>query len=236
MIKNIFRADSRGHFDYGWLKTYHSFSFSNYFDSSRVHFGALRVVNDDFIQAGTGFDTHPHENMEIITIILTGSIKHRDSTGTEEILTENEVQIMSAGRGVRHSEFNPSDEEDLTLFQIWILPEQKNIDPRYDQKKFNPADRKNKFHLLVSPKNSTDHLFINQQAFLSRADFDAGTEINYEPYNSLNGTFIMVISGNAVIDGEELNPRDSISVGRSNCIPIKADTDVELLIIEIPLN
>ncbi len=167
MKKTIYKADSRGHSDHGWLKTNFSFSFADYYNPERIRFGMLRVLNDDTIQPGMGFGTHPHDNMEIVTIPLKGELAHKDSTGGKGIIKANEIQAMSAGSGVTHSEFNNSQTDEVSLLQIWVFPKEKNIEPRYDQKTFNPEERKNILKTVVSPDKNSDALWINQDAYFS---------------------------------------------------------------------
>ncbi|MCL5991294.1 MAG: pirin family protein [Bacteroidetes bacterium] len=235
MKKEIYRNDTRGFFDYGWLKTYHSFSFSGYFDDKRIHFGKLRVLNDDTIAPASGFGLHPHDNMEIITIPLSGELRHTDSEEHTQTIKPGEVQIMSAGTGIWHSEFNNSEKEPAILYQIWIFPKEKDIKPSYDQKLFDTSLRKNKFQLLVSPEKSDDTLWINQDAYISIADLDDNLELEYKLNNPENGVFIMLTKGKIESSGETLEKRDSISIYDISELKIKAVGKAELLIIEVPM-
>lgn len=234
MNKIIYKAESRGSFDYGWLKTNYSFSFNRYYNPERMNFGKLRVLNDDIILPAMGFDTHPHDNMEIITIPLQGSLEHKDSTGTSGIISTGEVQIMSAGSGIYHSERNPSKDEILCLFQIWILPKFMNIEPRYDQKKFNIDDRINKLQLIVSPEQNSNALWINQDAYLYLSNLKTANLLNYNLNLSGNVLFIMLIEGEIEIENEILKKRDAIGLSEFKSVSIKATKDSELLFIEIP--
>ena len=183
----IHKAESRGTADHGWLKSWHSFSFADYYDPDRIHFGALRVLNDDIIHGGKGFGTHAHQNMEIITIPLEGALRHRDSMGHEKVIQKGEVQIMSAGTGVQHSEFNDSPTVAVNLLQIWILPKEMNIKPRYDQKVFSLSDRANKFQTVVSPSGQEGSVAINQDAYFSLVDLKKGKSLRYDRKTAGNG-------------------------------------------------
>jgi quercetin 2,3-dioxygenase len=235
MKKNIYRQYSRGHLNYGWLDTYHSFSFSSYYNPDRIRFGMLRVLNDDIVAPGKGFDLHPHDNMEIITIPHFGSLQHTDSTGKKEIIATGDIQVMSAGSGIWHSEFNPSQTEIVNLFQIWILPLLKDVTPRYDQKTFSIEERKNRFQLIVSPDGSDGSLTINQKAYLSLSDLDINFSLNYPLKNSENGVFLIVIDGEIEIADEKLNKRDAIEINESNNFDIRALLPSQVLVIEVPM-
>lgn len=233
MEKKIYRCEDRGKADYGWLKANYSFSFANYYNPKNIHFGLLRVLNDDIISPRMGFGTHPHDNMEIITIPLSGSLKHEDSMGNGSVISTGEVQVMSAGTGITHSEFNASDKEELSLFQIWIFPKEKGLKPRYDQKAFETLP--NSTTLLVSPDGRKDSLWINQDAFISRVKLSKGKQINYQLYSEKNGLYLMVIDGQLKTNGTTLNKRDAISFKNINSIDFSALEDVDLLILEIPI-
>lgn len=235
MEKVIHKADSRGHANHGWLDAHHSFSFANYYNPERTRFGVLRVLNDDIVQPGEGFGTHPHDNMEIVTIPLKGELAHKDSTGNKEVIHPNEVQIMSAGSGLTHSEFNNSKTDEVNLLQIWVFPKEKNIKPRYDQKVFEPSGRLNKIQTLVSPKDESA-LWINQDAYFSRTDIEKGKSVDYELNTKKNGVYIFVIEGKIEIEGDMLSRRDAIGIQETERIKIKAEDNSEVLIIEIPLN
>ncbi|MCX7737343.1 MAG: pirin family protein [Candidatus Kapabacteria bacterium] len=234
MQKIIYKAETRGSYDYGWLKTNYSFSFNRYYNPERMNFGKLRVLNDDIVLPNMGFDTHPHDNMEIITIPLQGSLEHKDSTGTSGIISTGEVQIMSAGSGIFHSERNPSKDEVLSLFQIWIFPKLKNIEPRYAQKKFDLNDRINKLQLIVSPDKNSDTLWINQDAFLYISSLKENNSLDYQLNIPDNVLFVMVIDGEVEIDGDILKKRDAIGLSDFKQVNIKAQKDSDLLFIEIP--
>lgn len=232
----IHRANSRGHADYGWLNTYHSFSFSEYYNPNRMNFGALRVLNDDTIEGGTGFDTHPHNNMEIITIPLDGALKHKDSMGNSSIINQGEIQVMSAGTGIYHSEFNPHKDKSGQFLQIWVMPNQENVTPRYGQIALNVEDRHNKFQQIVSPNPSDEGLWIHQQAWFYLADFDAGKLANYQLKKEGNGVYLFVISGSIIINNEVLESRDGMGITGAEIIAIEANSKTEILVIEVPMN
>lgn len=232
----IHRAATRGKADFGWLKANYYFSFANYYDPSRIHFGMLRVVNDDYVDGGMGFSPHPHNDMEIITIPHSGSIAHKDSSGGQGVITAGEVQVMSAGSGVTHSEFNGSKTESLTLFQIWIFPNAKGLKPRYDQKKFDLEKRKNNFQLLVSNDGRNDSLMINQDAFLSMIELEKGETKEYLNFIAKNGVYLIVIEGEILISGEPLNKRDAIGISGVNKFTFETKSKCKLLFIEVPMN
>lgn len=238
MKKAIIRAASRGHLNFGWLDTWHTFSFGEYYNRERMNFGALRVVNDDFIAAGGEFPPHPHNNMEIITVVLSGRVEHQDSLGNKEYIRAGEIQVMSAGSGIIHSEANPSTEEALSLFQIWIYPREQNLAPRYATRNFisQLEKLKNQWQLLVSPVQNSEQLMINQDAYLSLGEFDESS-INhiYQLNSNTNGLFLMVIEGNIEIEDELLKTRDSIMVSDINQIKFSVKSKTRLLAIEVPM-
>ena len=235
MQKLITRANERGSADHGWLKPNHYFSFGGFHDPSRVHFGALRVINDDFIAGGGAFPTHPHDNMEIITIPFTGALQHKDSTGGKGVIKAGDVQIMSAGSGVRHSESNASATDPVTLFQIWIFPKERNITPRYDQRTFGVEERKNAWQTIVSPIEADNALDINQDAKLSVTDLEAGKSIGYTNSFPGSGMYIIAVKGAIKVGGEELMERDSVGISGISSLEIEATEDAEILLIEVPM-
>jgi hypothetical protein len=235
MKKIIHKASDRGFQDHGWLKAAHSFSFGRYHDSSKVNFGLLRVLNDDIVAPGMGFGTHGHDNMEIITIPLKGSLAHRDSLGSEGLITANEVQIMSAGSGIEHSEFNASAAEEVNLLQLWVFPKLRNIEPRYDQKQFNDADFNNKFQSVVSPDQVDGAMWINQNAIFSLGNFSAGNSATYKLKFEGNGAYVFLIEGKTVLDGEIMDKRDAIGVYDTGELEIKFLEDSKVLIVEVPM-
>ena len=232
----LHKASDRGSADYGWLKPNYYFSFAQFHDPSKVHFGLLRVLNDDFIAGGGAFPAHPHENMEIITIPLTGALEHKDSTGGQGIIKAGDIQIMSAGKGVQHSEANASKTDPVTLFQVWIFPKKNNIDPRYDQRTFDINDRINKWQVVVSPLEQDNALWINQDARFSLAKLETGKSLSYSNGFSGNGVFLVLINGAAEVNGQTLNKRDAIGISGTDSFTITAKEDAELLAIEVPMN
>jgi len=231
----IHGATSRGHINYGWLDTKHTFSFSNYYDPERIHFGALRVLNDDIIAGGFGFDTHPHDNMEIISVPVYGALEHKDSMGNIHVIHDNEIQNMSAGSGITHSEYNHDTLNDLNFLQIWILPKLKNIKPRYEQKVFHEANRMDQFQLIVSPEKDSGALWINQDAWLSLANPSSGKDLTYTTHLSGNGVYIFVIAGEISVSSEIITNRDGIGIWDVDTFEIRTLQDSRLLIIEVPM-
>ena len=232
----LFPAGERGTADYGWLKPNYYFSFAQYHDNEKLHFGLLRVLNDDFIAGGGAFATHPHDNMEIVTIPFTGALKHKDSTGGQGIIKAGDVQVMSAGTGVQHSEANASASDPVTLFQIWIFPKQRNISPRYDQKTFDVAERINQWQVVVSPNEKDQVLWINQDARFSLVRLEAGKEISYSNAFKGNGVFLVVINGSVKAGEQSLNKRDALGIYDSDEFSVVASEDSELLAIEVPMH
>ena len=231
----IHKSNTRGHANHGWLDAHHSFSFGQWYNPERVHFGKLRVLNDDIVKAGFGFGKHPHDNMEIITIPLSGALEHKDSTGGHGVIAKNDVQVMSAGSGIEHSEFNHSKTEDVNLFQLWIFTNKENVTPRYDQKTFSAIDRQNKFQTVVSPFGN-DGLWIYQDAWISLGNFDAENSTSYQIKSQGNGIYLLVIDGEVEIDGNILSKRDAIGIWDTDAINILSTTNTEILLIEVPMN
>lgn len=233
-----YTAESRGFANHGWLMANHSFSFANYYNPERMSFGKLRVLNDDIIAPSMGFGKHPHQNMEIITVPLSGKLKHKDSLADAwlEVLP-NEVQVMSAGTGVYHSEMNASTTEHLSLFQIWIEPDTQNVTPRYDQKTFDKAGRDNQLQVLVSGFNSNEaeSLKINQDAKISRLTLSENNSFNYPLLSKTHGVYVMVIDGNIDINGTSVESRDALGISETEAFTIKANTTSEMLFIEVPM-
>jgi len=236
MKKVVHLADSRGLTDNGWLHGYHSFSFGDYYDPQRVHFGMLRVLNDDTIAPRMGFKAHPHENMEIVTIPLQGTLEHRDNMGNRFLIEKGDVQIMSAGTGIVHSENNPSSDEPVSLLQIWILPAKKNIAPRYEQRAFAPELRHNQLQIAVSPEPDSETLWINQRAYISLLDLDKETSFTYTMQESGQGVYLFVVSGALNVAGEQLRPRDAIGLWEAPSIHFQATSDASLVLLEVPMH
>lgn len=234
MHTRLFPAAKRGRISLDWLDTYHSFSFGHFYDSELMGFGALRVVNDDTIAPGQGFEKHPHSDMEIITIPLSGAVEHEDNTGAHGITPAGSVQVMSAGCHVAHSERNASATESLSLFQIWIEPKSYGIDPRYEEKAFNPKLRENRWQLLVSNNGRNDSLSIHQDAFISLGRFKAGDSFSYELQKPGNVVFLMVVEGKAILNQEILNRRDAIGIADIPTFTGTMDETGELMAVEIP--
>ena len=234
MKKIIHKAASRGYADHGWLRSYHTFSFASYQNSERMNFGMLRVFNDDVVQPKMGFGTHPHRNMEIISIPISGALSHTDSIGNKRSIEVGEVQVMSAGTGLKHSEFNDSKIDAVNFLQLWIIPEIENITPYYNQKIFEALERKNKFQVLVSPKDKqvVGSLPINQQGYISMIDLDKGFETTYD---LKNGAYFFLIEGEVLIENENLKKRDAIGIIEKNKVNIKANKSSKLLVIDVPM-
>jgi redox-sensitive bicupin YhaK (pirin superfamily) len=235
-MKNIYHpASERGHVDFGWLDSHHSFSFGNWHDRDKVHFGALRVLNDDVVKGGNGFDAHPHENVEIISIPLKGALAHKDSTGIEGILSTDDVQIMSAGSGISHSEYNASHFDPVNFLQIWIFPRQLNISPRHDQKTFPAQGRVNQWQTIVSPLPADNALWINQSARLALTRLSTDKTLRYDIIFPGNGVYVFVLSGNVEIGDSQLQSRDGLGITDADHFSVHAVTDAEVLAIEVPM-
>lgn len=232
----IHKASERGHADHGWLNARHSFSFASYHDPSKVHFGLLRVLNDDIVAPGMGFGMHPHDNMEIVTIPLQGTLEHRDSMGNVGVIKPNEIQAMSAGSGLMHSEYNHSKTEPINLLQIWVFPKERNIEPRYDQRVFTEEEKNGKFKTIVAPVKSEDIMWINQDAYFSLGKFKAGSSADYTIQHKGNGAYIFIIEGEATIAGQKLGKRDAIGIWDTDKLTINITADAEILVIDVPMN
>lgn len=232
----LHQSDTRGFADHGWLKSYHTFSFANYYNAERVHFGVLRVLNDDFVEGGQGFGLHPHENMEIISIPLEGDLEHKDNMGNSTIIKHGDIQVMSAGTGVYHSEFNHNKDKAVKFLQIWIFPNKKNVTPRYDQITLKMEDRINRFQQIVSPNTDDDGVWIHQDAWFHIGKFDKGNSIEYSLKKEENGLYLFVLSGSFEIDNQIISKRDGLGIENGDSISIKSLSDnAELLIMEIPM-
>ncbi|MBF2708643.1 pirin family protein [Flavobacterium soyangense] len=238
MTTKLFEANSRGKADYGWLKANFSFSFGNYYNPGRVQFGMLRVLNDDTIDGGTGFGTHPHDNMEIITIPLEGGLKHRDSMGNEGVIHFGEVQVMSAGTGIQHSEMNASQKEQAKTLQLWVFPDKQDVKPRYEQKSFNIENQINTFVNIVSPKDKNDGqaLWVYQQTFFNLGIFEKGTTITYKVNIPQNGVYLFLIEGEIEVDNQILKERDAMEIIDVEQFKIKINSKSKILLVEVPMN
>lgn len=235
-MKTIFHpAAQRGFATRGWLNSHHSFSFSQFYDPAKMNFGLLRVLNDDDVAKGMGFGTHGHDNMEIVSIPLTGALMHNDSTGREAIIKQGDVQIMSAGSGIQHSEYNESSTDSVQFLQIWVIPKELNITPRYEQKTFIESDKKNKFLTVVSPEKDGNNIWINQDAYFSMANLDAGFQIDYQLHKQKNGVYIFLLEGEIEAENQLLNRRDAMGVYETESISINAKTESKVLLIEVPM-
>jgi redox-sensitive bicupin YhaK (pirin superfamily) len=231
----LHKAETRGRAEHGWLHSRHTFSFAEYRDSERMGFGMLRVINDDIVAPGAGFDTHAHDNMEIVSIPLIGSLQHKDSEGNAHLIQPGEVQIMSAGTGISHSEYNASESEQVNFLQIWVLPKQRDIEPRYYQRAFPVANRENRFQTVVAPDSKGDALGINQDSWFALGNFKSGHRDAYRLHSDGNGVYFFVLEGSVQVAGEHLGRRDGLGVTEAGEIEIAASTDCELLVIEVPL-
>ena len=230
----IHKSNTRGYADHGWLKARHTFSFANYYDPSRIHFGALRVLNDDIVDRGKGFGTHPHDNMEIITIPLEGKLEHKDSMGYGSIITQGEIQHMSAGSGITHSEFNPSSTEHVNLLQIWIFPKIRNIQPVYSQINYDHAELVDNIILMAGPEYKEGKIRLNQDAWISLSQPQSGTKLNYRFNNEKNLLYVFLIEGKVSFAGTELERRDGIGIMDTNEIELFNNSDSFILFLEIP--
>lgn len=233
----IHKAATRGHADHGWLRTNHTFSFADYYNPERVHFGALRVLNDDYIAGGMGFGTHPHDNMEIITIPLEGDLEHKDSMGNGTVIKHGDVQVMSAGTGITHSEFNHNKTKPVQLLQIWVFPNKRNVTPRYDQITLDVNQRRNKLQQILSPISDDEGVWIHQDAWFHIGRFDENFETTYTWKKQGNGVYVFVIKGDITVNGTALNERDGSGIWNTDTMTIQANSaNAELLIMEVPMH
>lgn len=232
----IHPSRERGHADHGWLNAHHSFSFASWQNPAKMRFGLLRVLNDDIIAGGEGFGMHPHNDMEIITIILSGALEHKDNMGNGSVIRPGDVQVMSAGTGVQHSEFNPLANEETSLFQLWIFPKESGIKPRYDQKTFDASARKNKIQAVASGFKDEEALYIHQDAVISLGNIDKDKSLDYTISMEGNGAYVMIIDGQVEINGKTLNKRDAIGISETKSFSIKAIENSEILLIDVPMN
>jgi redox-sensitive bicupin YhaK (pirin superfamily) len=235
MNTTLHKAESRGHANYGWLDTHYTFSFANYYNPDRMQFGKLRVLNDDFVAPGMGFGTHPHDNMEIITIPLEGALEHKDSMGNTGIIKQNEIQVMSAGRGITHSEFNNNKDIPVKLLQIWVYPNKRNVEPRYDQIVLNPEERQNRLQQILSPSPQDDGVWIYQDAWFYLGNFKKEQVIEYTLNKENNGVYLFVIEGSFKIDGISLDKRDGLGIWNTAHINLAIAANSELLLMEVPM-
>jgi len=230
----LHKANSRGEANHGWLHSFHTFSFAGYINNERNNFGNIRVLNDDTVAGGMGFGEHPHDNMEIISIPLSGDLIHRDSIGSKGIIKQGDIQVMSAGIGITHSEYNANQDKEVKFLQIWLFPNKIDVSPRYDQMTF--PEVRNKLVQIISPDENDEGLWIHQNAWFHLAKVDAGFETIYNLKNTTNGLYIFIIEGNVLIDGNELNKRDAIGITEAESVEIKASSNAEILLMEIPMS
>ena len=232
----LHKSDTRGHADHGWLMANHTFSFANYYNPERMNFGVLRVLNDDTIAPERGFGTHPHDNMEIITIPLEGDLKHRDNMGNGTVIKNGDIQVMSAGTGITHSEFNANNDSYCKLLQIWLFPNKKNVTPRYDQIALESISKHNKLYQILSPNKEDQGVWIHQEAWFHLGNYNKETEEKYILNNKNNGIYFFVISGKINIDGQILNQRDGMGIWDIDSINFSANKNSKLLLMELPLS
>lgn len=231
----LHKAHTRGSADHGWLKVNHTFSFANYRNPQRMNFGVLRVLNDDTIAGGKGFGTHPHDNMEIITIPLDGDLRHKDNMGNGTIIKSGDVQVMSAGTGITHSEFNANPDQEVKLLQIWLFPNQRNVKPRYDQLSLQSIKKKDTFYQILSPNSSDDGVWIHQNAWFSLGEFTSTKQLNYDLKSNQNGVYAFIIEGQATIQNQKLDKRDGFGVWNTNSLDITATKGAKILLMEVPM-
>lgn len=237
MMENmvLHKADSRGYANHGWLQSYHSFSFANYYNPEKMHFGVLRVLNDDMVAAGQGFGTHPHDNMEIISIPLEGDLEHKDSMGNVAVIRNGDIQVMSAGTGIQHSEYNKSENNPVRFLQIWIFPREKNVEPRYDQLTLKKEDRKNVFQQILSPYPEDEGVWIHQDAWFHLGHFEQGKTVEYALKKAQNGVYIFVLSGSIKVNDQTLDKRDAVGIWDIDKVNLEILSETEVLLMEVPM-
>lgn len=232
---NLHKADTRGHANHGWLNTYHTFSFGGYLNPDRNGFGVLRVLNDDTVQGGNGFGKHPHQNMEIISIPLKGDLEHQDSMGTQSVIKSGDVQVMSAGTGVFHSEKNKNATEPVEFLQIWVIPNKNNVEPRYDQITIHPSKLKNQFHQIVSPNPIDEGVWIHQNAWFHLGHLDKNVHLNYHLKDKTNGLYIFVLEGSIEVENQVLERRDGLGLTEQSSVRFTTSTGAQVLLMEVPM-
>src|SRR5690554_849511 len=232
----IHKAETRGHANHGWLNSHHTFSFANYHNPERMNFGLLRVLNDDTVQAGMGFGTHPHDNMEIVSIPLEGDLEHKDSMGNIAIIKKGDVQVMSAGTGVTHSEYNKNKEKEVKFLQIWIFPNEKNVKPRYDQISLKDIEKENAFYQVLSPNKEDQGVWIHQDAWFHLGKFTKGSSDTYTVKKEGNGVYAFILEGEVSINGEVLSKRDGMGIWDTDNFEVKATEDARVLLMEVPMS
>jgi len=232
----LHRAETRGHASHGWLNSYHTFSFANYYNPERMNFGALRVLNDDTVDAGMGFGTHPHDNMEIISIPLEGDLEHKDSMNNVAVIKNGDIQAMSAGTGIYHSEYNKDRQHRVKFLQIWVYPDKRNVEPRYDQITLKAEDRHNKLQQILSPNPDDQGVWIHQNAWFHLGRFDKGVSANYKIKGKGNGVYVFVLSGDVKINDQVLYTRDGFGIWDTDAFTITAESDAEFLLMEVSMS
>jgi redox-sensitive bicupin YhaK (pirin superfamily) len=231
----LHKSDTRGHADHGWLNSHHTFSFANYYNPERMHFGVLRVLNDDTVSAGMGFGTHPHDNMEIISIPLEGDLEHKDSMGNVAVIKNGDIQVMSAGTGIQHSEYNRNSDKLTKFLQIWVFPNKRNVEPRYDQITLKEEDRTNKLQQILSPLADDEGVWIHQDAWFHLGKFEKDFSADYTVKRTGNGVYAFILSGDVTINGQALNKRDGLGIWDVETLTIKADSNAEFLLMDVPM-
>ncbi|SFB98075.1 hypothetical protein SAMN05421780_102165 [Flexibacter flexilis DSM 6793] len=231
----LHKATTRGHADHGWLNTHHSFSFANYYNPDRMHFGVLRVLNDDVVSAGMGFSTHPHDNMEIVSIPLEGDLEHKDSMGNTAIIKEGDVQVMSAGTGIYHSEYNKNQDKDVKFLQIWVFPNKSNVQPRYDQISIRSVEKKNAFYQVLSPSPNDQGVWIHQNAWFHLGKFDQHINTSYKLKDRNNGVYLFVLDGEIEVNGQKLTKRDGFGLWNTDKVSVKTMSHSRVLLMEVPM-
>lgn len=233
----LHKANTRGDANHGWLHSKHTFSFANYHNPERMHFGVLRVLNDDVVAPGMGFGTHPHQNMEIISIPMAGDLEHKDSMNNVTVIKSGDIQVLSSGTGITHSEYNKNKDKQVKFLQIWVIPNKKNVTPRYDQITLNVKDRNNQFEQVLSPNPEDSGVWIHQDAWFNMTNLDKDKELTYQLNNpEKNGVYVFVLKGDATINNQALNNRDGLGIWDVSQLDIKADSNTELLLMEVPMN
>lgn len=231
----LHKADTRGHANHGWLDTHHTFSFANYYNPERMNFGVLRVLNDDVVSGGRGFARHPHDNMEIVSIPLSGALKHEDTLGSKHVIRKGDIQVMSAGAGLYHSEKNDSSTKEVRFLQIWMFPNARNVSPRYDQSSYTTEELKNNLCQILSPNPNDEGVWVHQNAWFHLGVLDKGFKTTYTLKDANNGVYAFVLEGDVTIAGQVLNKRDGFGIWDTKSITIQADSNVQLLLMEVPM-
>lgn len=238
MAKTIMhKSETRGDANHGWLHSRHTFSFGNYYNPERMHFGALRVLNDDYVAEGMGFGTHPHDNMEIVSIPLEGDLEHKDSMGNVSVIKHGDVQVLSAGTGITHSEYNKNKDKPVKFLQIWVIPNKKNVTPRYDQITLDLNDRRNHFQQIVSPHRDDEGVWVHQDAWFHLGTFDKGFSTDYSMKKNGNGVYAFIIKGEVTINGTPMNQRDGMGIWETDQFAVEVNSqDAEVLLMEVPMS